>query len=168
MRGVIAAAMPVDVEVERRRIESNPDRLAAGREDQQLVEEPWRGQEHDLVTGSHERPKGHGDRREAAVRHRDVRRVPIEPGSRAKRLRDRLLGRGFRELVGEPVLVLRDEMVLERGDVFGKRHLLGVADGEVRDVGLGVEPGELAPEEGEERGDALAHPFRGRGGGRHG
>ena len=136
MRGVIAAAIRSTSRSNAGGSSSNPDRLAAGREDQQLVEEPRRGQEHDLVTGSHERPKGHGDRREAAVRHRHVRRVPIEPGSRAKRLRDRLLGRGFRELVGEPVLVLRDEMVLERGDVFGKRHLLRVADGEVRDVGL--------------------------------
>ena len=157
----------VDVEVERRRIEPNPDGLAARDEDQQLVEEPRRGEEHDFVTRANERAEGHGDRREAAVRHRHVGGVPIEPGSRAERLCDRSLRRRLRELVREPVLVLRDEMVLERVHVARERHLLRIADREVRDVGFGVEPGELAPEEGEERGDALAHPLGGWGGGRH-
>jgi hypothetical protein len=158
---------PVDVEIEGGRLEPDAHRLAAGDEDEQLVEEPRRRQEDDLVTGPYERSQRHGYGREAAVRHRHVGGVPVEAGPRPQRLGDRPLRCRLRELVGEPVLVQRGDVLLERLDIARQRHLLRVADGEVRDVGIAVELGEVPAEEGEEGGDALAHALRGGCGGRH-
>ena len=108
-----------------------------------------------------------GDGREAAVRHRHVRRVPGEPGPRPQRLGNRSLRGRFRQLVGEPILVERGDVLLERLDVARQRHLLRVADREVRDVGIAVELREVSAEEREERRDALAHALGGGGGGGH-
>ena len=111
MRGSDRCADAVEVEVERRRLELDAHRLAAGGEGQQLVEEPGRREEDQLVAGVEDRPHRDGDRRESAVRHRHVARVPGHAGPRGQRIGHDPLRLRLAELVGEPVLVLRLEVL---------------------------------------------------------
>ena len=155
----------VDVEIERRGLQRESYGLAADREDEDLVEEPRRRQEENLVSRLDQRPQGDGNGGEAAVRHRHVGGIPRHPGPRGERLRHRALRCRLRELVGEPVLVLRLEVALQCLDVARQRHLLGIADREVRDVRIPVQPGVGPAEEREEGRNALAQPVTLTGGG---
>jgi hypothetical protein len=74
----------VQVELEGRWSHGDPDGLAAGRDDQQLVEEPWRREEDDVVAGLQDRAERHGDRGEPTVRHRDVLGIPLETRPRGQ------------------------------------------------------------------------------------
>ena len=158
VRGPMAATMRVDVQVEARRVQRDANRLAAGGEDEQLVEEPGRREEDDLVARVDQRPQGDAMAAKPPLviaTSAGSQSMPVRCGQRGG---DGPLRGRLGQLVGEPVLVLRHGVALQRLDVAGERHLLGIADREVRDVGMLVELRERAAEEGEEGRDALADP----------
>ena len=81
VRGVIAASIAAGSRSNAGGVERHADRHAAGGEDEDLVEEPRRREEDDLVARLDDRPERDRERREPAVGHRDVGRVPVEAGA---------------------------------------------------------------------------------------
>ena len=135
VRGVMAPAIGVHVQVEGRRLELERHRDGVSGSDQQLVEEPRRRQVEHLVAGLGDRPQRDGQGTEARVRHEHVLGIPLEAGQPRERAGDRNARLGLVELVGEPVLVLRLDVPLQDVDEAGERHLLRVAHHEVGHAG---------------------------------
>ena len=122
------------IEVEGGRREPDPDRGGARRGDHELVEEPWRGEEDDLVADVAQGPDRDPQPAERARGQGDVLGPEVEAGPLLERGGDDAPWLVLAELVGEPVLVARDRVALERVDQSGEWHLLRVAKREVRDA----------------------------------
>ena len=159
----------VEVEVEGRWLELDAHRLAAGSEDQDLVEEPRRREEDDLVAGLDE---GRAARPRSAAKPPFV--IATSRGSQSRPVRAVSVAATVRCEAGSLTACRRTSPcpAARRGAASastyaGERHLLRVADGEVRDVGLGVELRERPTEELQEGRNALAEALGGRCGGRH-
>ena len=122
------------IEVEGGRGEPDPDRGGARRRDHELVEEPRRGEEDDLVTDVAQGPDRDAQAAERARGQGDVLGPEVDAGPLLQRGRDDAPWLVLAELVGEPVLVARDRVALERVDQPGEWHLLRVAEREVGDT----------------------------------
>ena len=124
----------VRIEVEGGRGEPDPDRCGARRRDHELVEEPRRGEEDDLVADVAQRPDRDAQAAERARGQGDVLGPEVDAGPLLERGGDDAPWLVLAELVGEPVLVARDRVALERVDQSGEWHLLRVAEREVGDA----------------------------------
>jgi hypothetical protein len=125
----------LDVKRERR-LQINRHRQAAGHADQGVVEEPRRAQVDELVAGIADGPERHRQRAERARREKDVLLLERDAGLRAQpRRRGCQTGR-LVVLVREPVLVLGLRVARERFGDAGQRHVVGVSEHEVADLGI--------------------------------
>ena len=157
--GVMAAAMRSGSRSKSGGVSRTRTGVAPAEAIEQLVEEPRRREEDDLVADIAERPDRHPEAPEGTRGHRDGVGVEGDAGPPPKRLGDDVSRLRLAELVGEPVLVLGFRVPLERVDQPGEWELLRVAEREVGDPRSRPMPlPQSLVQPGEDRADARDHP----------
>ena len=152
------------IQVERRLLERNGHRNAIGCQQRRPVAEPGRLAVQSLVAGIEHQTKGDRDGREGAGRQREVRRLEGKAKLLACGVGEEFLRGLLARLVGEPVLVMRRDLVAQRADDPVKRHLVRIAEGEVANAGrkapLGIARGEVEVFHRGKGGICSSHPTR--------